>query len=55
MTEQWLVKDIKKLLQHRNRVVLLDPTGQCSFVLPILQQNQIHVIQTDDTISKKWQ
>jgi len=26
-----VVVDIKKLLEHRNRVVLLDPTGQCNF------------------------
>ena len=55
MTEQWLIHDIKKLLQHRNRVVLLDPTGQCSFVLPILQQNQINILQTDHSISEQWQ
>jgi hypothetical protein len=55
MTEQWLIQDIKKLLQHRNRVVLLDPTGQCSFVLPILQQNHINVIQTDSSITEQWQ
>lgn len=55
MTEQWLVQDIKKLLQHRNRVVLLDPTSQCSFALPILQHNQINVIQTDSSITEQWQ
>lgn len=55
MTEQWLIQDIKKLLQHRNRVVLLDPTGQCSFALPILQQNHINVIQTDNSITEQWQ
>ncbi|MBC7388094.1 MAG: PglZ domain-containing protein [Opitutaceae bacterium] len=55
MTEQWLIQDIKKLLQHRNRVVLLDPTGQCSFALPILQQNHITVIQTDRSITEQWQ
>jgi hypothetical protein len=55
MTEQWLIQDIKKLLQHRNRVVLLDPTGQCSFVLPILQQNHISTIQTDSSITERWQ
>ncbi len=55
MTEQWLIQDIKKLMQHRNKVVLLDPTNQCSFVLPILQQNQISVLQTDNTITEKWQ
>lgn len=55
MTEQWLIQDIKKLIQHRNRVVLLDPTDQCSFVLPILQQNHINVIQTDNSITEQWQ
>jgi hypothetical protein len=55
MTEQWLIQDIKKLLQHRNRVVLLDPTGQCSFALPILQQNHINIIQTDNSITEQWQ
>jgi hypothetical protein len=54
MTEQWLIQDIKRLLQHRNRVVLLDPTDQCSFVLPILQQNHINVIQTDNSITEQW-
>lgn len=39
MTEQWLIQDIKKLMQHRNRVVILDPAGQCNLLLPILQQN----------------
>lgn len=55
MTEQWLIEDIKKLLQHRNRVVLLDPAGQCGFVLPILEKNKIIILQTDDSISEKWQ
>jgi len=55
MTEQWLIHDIKKLIQHRNRVVLLDPTRQCNFVLPILQQNHINVIQTDSSITEHWQ
>ena len=55
MTEQWLIQDIKKLMQQRNRVVLLDPTEQCNFVLPILQKNGINIIQTDSTINEKWQ
>ena len=55
MTEQWLIQDIKKLLLHRNRVVLLDPTGQCSFTLPILQQNHINLIQTDGSFTEQWQ
>lgn len=55
MTEQWLIQDINKLMQHRNRVVLLDPLGQCSFVLPILQQNKIAVLKTDSNLSEQWQ
>lgn len=55
MTEQWLLQDINKLLQHRNRLVILDPTSQCSFVLPILQQNHINVIQTNNGITEQWQ
>lgn len=55
MTEQWLIQDINRLMKHRNRVVLLDPTGQCNFVLPILQQNNITTLQTDGTITEKWQ
>jgi hypothetical protein len=55
MTEQWLIQDIKKLMQHRNRMVLLDPTSQCSFVLSILLQNQIEILKTDNTISEHWQ
>ena len=54
MTEQWLIQDINKLMQQRNRVVLLDPTGQCSFVLPILKKNNINVLQTESTASEQW-
>ncbi|MBK8109379.1 MAG: hypothetical protein IPK46_03065 [Saprospiraceae bacterium] len=55
MTEQWLVQDIKKLMQHRNRVVILDPSGQCNFVLPILQEAQMNVLQNDAKITEPWQ
>ncbi|MBB3837661.1 hypothetical protein FHS57_001658 [Runella defluvii] len=55
MTEQWLIQDINRLMQHRNRVVLLDPASRCSFVLPILQQNQLTVFQTDGSLTAQWQ
>ncbi len=55
MTEQWIIQDIKKLMPHRNRVVLLDPAGQCGFVLSILQQNKITVLQTNNSNSEKWE
>lgn len=55
MTEQWFIQDINRLMQHRNRVVLLDPKGQCSFVLPVLQQNSIIILKTDASITERWQ
>lgn len=55
MTEQWLLQDIKKLMQHRNRVVVLDPTGQCNFILPLLEQNQFSILKTDRANVEKWQ
>ncbi|MBK0380056.1 PglZ domain-containing protein [Mucilaginibacter segetis] len=55
MTEQWLMQDINSLIQHRDRVVLLDTTAQCGFVLPILQQNHINVLQTNVSVSEQWQ
>lgn len=55
MTEQSLLRDITKQMQHRYRVVLLDPAGQCGFALPILKQNRVTVLQTDSSISEKWQ
>ncbi|MCP9762297.1 PglZ domain-containing protein [Lacihabitans soyangensis] len=55
MTEKWFIEDIKKLMQHRQKVVLLDPHGLCEFLLPILEKNHITVLRTDASISKKWE
>jgi len=30
MTDRWLLLEIKKLMQNRKRVVLLDPIGHCT-------------------------
>lgn len=54
MTDQWLIHDINKLLHHRNLVVLLDPKGLCNFVLPILHQHNIPVLETDSKQTEPW-
>lgn len=54
MTEKWLIEDINRLLQHRKRVVLLDPNGQCGFALPILEQHQITILRTNEATLPKW-
>ena len=55
MTEQWILHDIEKLIKYRNRVVILDPTGQCGFVISVLQQKEYCILQTDSTITEHWQ
>jgi len=55
MTENWLIQDINKLMQNRNKVVILDTFRQCNFVLPVLAQNHITVLQTDVSITQHWQ
>lgn len=55
MTEQWLKQDILRLIRHRNRLVILDPAGKCSFILPVLESLQIVVLSTDATLTQPWQ
>ncbi len=47
MTEQWLLQDIDARMQHRNRVVLLNPSGECGFVLPIIKKQGYTVLEVD--------
>ncbi len=39
MTDNWIIRDIEKYNAQRNRVVILDPTGQCSYLLPIFEKH----------------
>ncbi len=54
MTEQWLLSEINKLIQNRKRVVLLDPIGRCNFVLSILKEKEINIVQTDSSLQERW-
>ncbi len=54
MTEQWLLSEINKLIQNRKRVVLLDPIGRCNFVLSILKEKEINILQTDSSLQERW-
>lgn len=55
MTEQWFIKDINKLIQHRKRVVLLDPTGQCSFFISVLETAGFTILRTKGSDIPQWQ
>lgn len=55
MTDNWFIQDIEHHLKHRKRVVILDPTGQCSFLLPLLDAKGRAVIKTDSALTEQWQ
>jgi hypothetical protein len=55
MTDNWIIQDIEKHIAHRNRVVILDPTGQCSYLLPIIEKHSYTILKTDNTKTEEWQ
>ena len=55
MTDTWFLQDIEKQIQHRNRVVILDPKGKCGFLLPLLDNKGYHVLKTDSQFTESWQ
>jgi hypothetical protein len=55
MTDNWILQDIEKHITHRNRVVILDPTGQCSYLLPFIEKHSYTILKTDNTKTEEWQ
>jgi len=55
MTDKWFLQDIEHQLQHRNRLVIIDPNGQCAFLLPLLDSKGFHVFKTDQNLTERWQ
>ncbi|MFT4526691.1 MAG: hypothetical protein ACI85F_002867 [Bacteroidia bacterium] len=41
-------------MQHRNRVVLLDPSGECGFALPIIKKQGYAVLEVDAGLKENW-
>lgn len=55
MTDKWFLQDIEHQLQLRNRVVIIDPKGQCDFLLPLLDGADYNLIKTDCNLKEHWQ
>ncbi len=55
MTDNWIIQDIEKHITHRNRVVILDPTGQCSYLLPMIEKHSYTIFKTDNAKTEEWQ
>lgn len=55
MTEIWFLEDIDRLIKSRKRVVILDPSGSCEFLLRVLAVNKYEVLKTDKSLKEKWE
>ncbi len=55
MTDNWFIQDVEKLLAHRNRIVIVDPSAQCGFLVSLLEDKDITVLKTDGDLKERWQ
>ena len=55
MTENWIIQDIDKHMLRRNRVVIIDPAGECAYLLPHIEKQHYTILKTDDNITEEWQ
>lgn len=55
MIDKWFLQDIEHQLKHRKRMVILDPKGQCDFLLPLLEKKKYTVLKTDNALTEQWQ
>lgn len=55
MTDNWILQDIEKNISQRGRVVLLDPTGECAYLLPNIEKKKYTILKTSPTKFEEWE
>lgn len=55
MTDHWFIQEIEHKLKSRKRVVIIDPKGQCGFLLSTLDSKNYQIIRTDASLTEHWQ
>ena len=55
MIDQWFKQDIEHQLSHGNRVIVLDPDSQCSFLLDLFTTSGYNILKTDGSLTEQWQ
>jgi hypothetical protein len=55
MTEQWFIKEVEKQIKHRNRVVVIDPADQFSYLIDGTEQRGYTVLRTNKHLTEEWQ
>jgi hypothetical protein len=55
MTDNWIIQDIEKQIAQRNRMVIIDPSGECAYLLPHIEKHHYTILKTDATNTEEWQ
>jgi hypothetical protein len=55
MTDIWIIQDIEKQIAQRNRMVIIDPSGDCAYLLPIIEKHNYTILRTDSANTEEWQ
>ena len=55
MIDKWFLADLEQQMKRRKRVVILDPTGQCGFLLHNAAKKGYVLLPTDGNLSESWQ
>ena len=55
MTDNWIIQDIDKHLAQRNKVIIIDPTGEYSYLLPYIKKKNYTILKTDTSNTEEWQ
>ncbi|MDD3968941.1 MAG: hypothetical protein PHT18_09150 [Proteiniphilum sp.] len=55
MTDKWIIQDIENQIARRNRVVIIDPAGDCAYLLPHIEKQHYTILKTDANNTEEWQ
>jgi len=55
MIDKWFLDEVEAQIKLRGRVVILDPTDQCAFLLSLLNGKGYTIIKTDRANTEQWQ
>lgn len=55
MTDKWIIQDIEKQMARSHRVVIIDPSGECAYLLPYIEKKGYTILKTDVSNKEEWQ
>lgn len=53
MTDKWILQNIELVLASRNRLVLIDPSEQSQYLLPVIENHGFKVLKTDSKVTSE--